>query len=59
MSKDLHPFFKLEKLIIEFNDTRENSNLEKLQLLREDIAINLFLLSDSVSQTIANAESKE
>ena len=54
MSKDLHPFFKLEKLIIEFNDTRENSNLEKLQLLREDIAINLFLLSDSVSQTIAN-----
>ena len=59
MSKDLHPFFKLEKLIIEFNNTRENSNLEKLQLLREDIAINLFLLSDSVSQTIANAESKD
>lgn len=59
MSKELHPFFKLNDLIEEFNSTRENINLERLQSLREDIAINLFLLSDSVSQTIANAESKD
>ena len=59
MSKDSHPFYKLNDLIEEFNNTRENINLERLQLLREDIAINLFLLSDSVSQTIANAESKD
>jgi len=59
MSKDLHPFYKLNNLIEEFNNTRENINLERLQALREDIAINLFLLSDSVSQTIANAESKD
>jgi len=59
MSNESHPFHKLMSFVEEYNENRESFNMEKLQLMREDIAINLLLLSDSVSQTIANAESKD
>lgn len=56
---DTHPFYKLSELIDIFNQSRNSMTLQELQDLRENIALNLFYLSDSVSQTIANAESKD
>lgn len=59
MATETHPFYKLSELIDIFNTNRNSMTLQELQDLREDIALNLFYLSDSVSQTIANAESKD
>lgn len=56
---ETHPFFKLSELIDKFNNERNLLDLKQLQDLREDLALTLFYLSDSVSQTIANAESKD
>lgn len=56
---DTHPFYKLSELIDLFNQNRNSMTLQELQDLRENISLNLFYLSDSVSQTIANAESKD
>ena len=56
---DTHPFFKLTELIDIFNKSRNTLDLKGLQDLREDIALTLFYLSDSVSMTIANAESND
>ncbi len=56
---DTHPFFILSELIDTFNSDRNSMTLQELQDLRENIALNLFYLSDSVSMTIANAESKD
>lgn len=54
-----HPFYKLSELIDKFNAERNSLDLSGLQDLRENIALTLFYLSDSVSQTIANAESND
>jgi len=54
-----HPFYKLSELIDKFNNERNQLDLRELQDLRESIALSLFYLSDSVSQTIANAESND
>lgn len=54
-----HPFYKLSALIDKFNEERNKLDLKGLQDLREDIALTLFYLSDSVSMTIANAESND
>lgn len=59
MTTETHPFFKLTELIDTFNESRNTMTLAQLQDLRENIALNLFYLSDSVSQTIANAESND
>lgn len=56
---DTHPFYKLSELIDKFNQERNILDLKGLQDLREDIALTLFYLSDSVSMTIANAESND
>ncbi len=56
---DTHPFYKLSALIDKFNEERNKLDLKGLQDLREDIALTLFYLSDSVSMTIANAESND
>lgn len=56
---DTHPFFVLTELINQFNTSRNSMTLSELQDLRENIALNLFFLSDSVSMTIANAESND
>jgi len=59
MVTETHPFFKLTELIDAFKVGRDSMTLQQLQDLRENIALNLFYLSDSVSQTIANAESND
>ena len=56
---DTHPFYKLSELIDKFNTERNSLDLRGLQDLRENIALTLFYLSDSVSMTIANAESND
>jgi hypothetical protein len=56
---DTHPFYVLSELIDKFNTGRNSMTLQELQDLRENLALNLFYLSDSVSMTIANAESKD
>lgn len=56
---DTHPFYKLSELIDKFNIERNSLDLKGLQDLRENIALTLFYLSDSVSMTIANAESND
>lgn len=59
MATETHPFYKLTELIDDFNINRNSMTVAQLQGMRENIALNLFYLSDSVSQTIANAESKD
>jgi len=59
MADNTHPFFVLSDLIDTFNTGRNSMTLSELQDLRENIALNLFYLSDAVSQTIANAESSD
>lgn len=54
-----HPFYTLSELIDTFRDKRDVMDLKQLQDLRENISLTLFYLSDSVSQTIANAESND
>ena len=56
---ETHPFYKLSELIDTFNENRNKMTAQELQDLRENISLNLFYLSDSVSQTIANAESND
>ena len=59
MTTETHPFYKLSDLIDEFNINRNSMTINQLQDMRENIALNLFYLSDSVSQTIANAEARD
>jgi len=59
MTTETHPFYKLSELIDNFNENRNKMTAQELQDLRENISLNLFYLSDSVSQTIANAESND
>ena len=56
---ETHPFYQLSELIDKFNIERNSLDLKGLQDLRESIALTLFYLSDSVSMTIANAESND
>lgn len=59
MTTETHPFYKLTELIDIFNEQRNSMTVSQLQDLRENVALNLFYLSDSVSMTIANAESND
>ena len=59
MATETHPFYQLSDLIDDFNKNRNLMTINQLQDIRENIALNLFYLSDSVSQTIANAEARD
>lgn len=56
---ETHPLYQLTELIDKFNKERDTLDLKGLQDLRECISLQLFYLSDSVSMTIANAESND
>lgn len=56
--KNKHPFHELSKLIDKFNEERDSMTVEQLQDLRENISLNLFYISDSASQAIANYDAK-
>ena len=56
---DQHPFHKLTELIDTFNTERNTLDLKGLQDLRENIALNLFYMSDDCAKAIANYDSKE
>ena len=53
-----HPFFILSSLIDSFNKGRNSMTVNELQDLRENIALNLFYLSDSAAQAISEYDSK-
>lgn len=53
-----HPFFVLSSLIDKFNSERNSMSIEELQDLRENIALNLFYISDSAAQAVANYDAK-
>lgn len=59
MSDKKHPFIKLTELIQEYGDNRESYDVTKLQGLREEISINLFLMADSASIALANYDFAE
>lgn len=54
-----HPFYTLSSLINQFNSDRNNMTVNELQDLRENIALNVFLMGDSAARAIANYDSKE
>lgn len=56
---ETHPFFVLTELINLFNTNRNEMTLPELQELRENIALNLFLMADSSAKAIANYDAKE
>jgi hypothetical protein len=59
MNDKKHPFIKLTELIQEYGDNRESYDVVKLQGLREEISINLFLMADSASIALANYDFAE
>jgi hypothetical protein len=56
---DTHPFYKLSELIGHYNTDRNSLDIKQLQDLRENIALNLFLMSDSAAKAISNFDAKE
>lgn len=59
MATETHPFYKLSELIDTFNENRNRMTAQELQDLRENIALNSFLMADSAAKAIANYDSKE
>lgn len=60
MSKEkLHPFLRLTQLIEEYDENKESYDVNKLQLLREELSINLFHMSDSASIALSNYDFAE
>lgn len=57
-ANNTHPFLILSELIDRFNSQRNSMTVEELQDLRENIALNLFYISDSAAQAIANYDAK-
>jgi hypothetical protein len=56
---DTHPFYKLSELINQYNTDRNLLDIKQLQDLRENIALNLFLMSDSAAKAVSNFDAKE
>lgn len=56
---DTHPFYQLSALIETYNTDRNLLDIKGLQELRENIALNLFLMSDSAAKAISNFDAKE
>ncbi len=60
MSKEkIHPFLRLTQLVEEYDDNKESYDVNKLQLLREELSINLFYMSDSASTALSNYDFAE
>ena len=59
MAEQKHAFTKLTELIEDYKNNKDSFDASKLQSLREDIALTLFYLSDSASQSIANYDAAE
>ena len=55
----LHPFLRLTQLIEEYDENKESYDVNKLQLLREELSINLFHMSDSASVALSNYDFAE
>lgn len=54
MADKPHPFIELSDLIDNYKLNRDSFDIKQLQTIREDIALCLFYLSDSVSLAISN-----
>jgi hypothetical protein len=60
MSKEkIHPFLRLTQLVEEYDENKESYDVSKLQLLREELSINLFYMSDSASIALSNYDFAE
>lgn len=60
MSKEkVHPFVRLTQLVEEYDQNKESYDVHKLQLLREELSINLFYMSDSASIALSNYDFAE
>lgn len=59
MSNKKHPFIRLKELIEEYDRNRESYDVNKLQGLREELSINLFLMADSASIALSNYDFAE
>lgn len=60
MSKEkVHPFLRLTQLVEEYDQNKESYDVHKLQLLREELSINLFYMSDSASIALSNYDFAE
>lgn len=60
MSKGkIHPFLRLTQLVEEYDANKESYDVNKLQLLREELSINLFYMSDSASTALSNYDFAE
>ena len=56
---EVHPFIRLTQLIKEYDENRESYDVNKLQGLREELSINLFLMADSASIALSNYDYAE
>lgn len=56
---EVHPFIRLTHLIKEYDENRESYDVNKLQGLREELSINLFLMADSASIALSNYDYAE
>lgn len=54
-----HPFVRLTELIQEYDENKESYDVHKLQLLREEISINLFYMSESAAEALSNYDFAE
>lgn len=61
MSKDKekNAFYELEKLIDEYSDHRETYNIDKLQDIREAIALQLYYLSSDYAVAISQYDAAD
>lgn len=61
MSKDRekNAFYELEKLIDEYADTQGNYDIDKLQTIRENIALQLYYLSSDYAIAISQYDSAD
>lgn len=55
----VQPFIRLTQLIEDYDQNKESYDVSKLQLLREEISINLFYMSDSASTALSNYDFAE
>lgn len=55
----IHPFLRLTQLVEEYDENKESYDVTKLQLLREELSINLFYMSDSASIALSNYDFAE
>ena len=59
MAQQKHPFERLSDLIDDYAKNKNSYDANKLQNLRENIALNLFYLSDSASEALSRYDRAE